>query len=455
MQGQDHNESKDSETEISQHILYQPEHSQPLVETNEPVEEYERLPDEKLSPVDSTGIHDTKNVPKNSDFDWLAIAAISVIAAIFAAIARLNAQPATSLTPIAVLSATGCGLLITAMRKMRTSSGAGLLEAGIGGCIVAVFQFIAAISYPNVLSLLGSVADERAGFLTTWLVILLLSIIFSVAGAAVGHLAFAPLRLLPIKTETDQNAREEEAEHKPLYEEEEDAEQAQEDAIAEAEITAPAPLPATPKITFLSYVVAVLLLGLAPTLVGIVFSAIFDYMLGINHFLAGPYPTLRLLSALLPWQVAFPFNPGSGVTASLIVLEELWRIPLFLGNPSMFDVQALEPLVINGAALALLLLTLRLQPQNLREKTATPPWLAYLALEVIFGLLLVLPADLFTMRGLQGLLRTPLIAIPIRPLFLLNNLTFALNLISGPVICLILAVVLRLLFEKRAQRRKA
>jgi hypothetical protein len=69
-------------------------------------------------------------------------------------------------------------------------------------------------------------------------------------------------------------------------------------------------------------------------------------------------------------------------------------------------------------------------------------------------LLLVLPADLFIMRGLQGLLRMPLVALPIRTLFLLNTLTFALNLLNGPIICLALSIVLRLLWQKRAQRKK-
>jgi hypothetical protein len=439
--------------------------------TQPETERFQQPDEQKIQAVDT----------RAGEFDWLALAVIIVIAAIFAGIARLNAQPATSLTPIAVLSATGCGLLITALRKLRTSVGAGLLEAGIGGLVLALFQFIATISYPNVLSLLGSVADERAGFLTTWLVVLLLSILFSIAGAAVGHLAFAPLRPLSLKTGTahanEEDVREQEDKLVPLVDGEaiqriepdqegtvqangaavegnERVEQEQEDEVAEAESTAPAPLPVAPQRWFLNCVVSVLLLGLAPTLVGIVFAAIFDYMLGVNHFFAGPYPTLRLLSALLPWQVAIPFNPGSSTAATLIVLEELWRIPLFLGNPTMFDFQALEPFILNGAALALLLLTLRSQHKDTPGQTVSLGWMSYLVLEIIFGLLLVLPADLFIMRGLQGLLHTPFVVIPIRALFLLNPLMFALNLISGPIICFALAIVLRLMLQKRVQSKK-
>ncbi len=291
-----------------------------------------------------------------------------------------------------------------------------------------------------------------------------------------GHLAFTPLRPLPAKSSPtlsmDVGENKQENERTPVTDDQsvhgigtdgegivptiesdvqanENTESAQDEAIAEAESSAAAPLPVEPRRWFLNYAISVLLLGLAPTLTGIVFAAIFDYMLGVNHFLAGPYPTLRLLSALLPWQVAIPFNPGSSTAASLIVLEELWRIPLFLGNPTMFDFQALEPFVFNGAALALLLLTLRGQHRGISGQAKSLRWLPYLTLEVLFGLLLVLPADLFIMRGLQGLLRMPLVVFPIRSLFVLNTLTFALNLISGPLICLVLAIVLRLLFQKR------
>jgi hypothetical protein len=470
MRGQDQSARTQPDIEMPQQADIQ-HRRQPVIEMHEPDEEHGQLRNEKISPVDA----------RAGEFDWLALAVIIVIAALFAGIARLNAQPATSLTPIAVLSATGCGLLITALRKLRTPVGAGLLEAGIAGLVLALFQFLAAISYPNVLSLLSSVADERAGFLTTWLVILLLSIVFSVAGAAVGHLAFAPLRPLPARTDiaqpVDDGVREQELEQMPVVDGEpvpalgtdveeivpaietdvkanENTEQAQDEALAEAESTAPAPLPVEPQRSFLSYAISVLLLGLAPTLTGIVFAAIFDYMLSVNHFLAGPYPTLRLLSALLPWQIAIPFNPGSSTAASLIVLEELWRIPLFLGNPAMFDFQALEPMILNGAALASLLLTLRGQQRDTPGQAISLGWRPYLALELIFGLLLVLPADLFIMRGLQGLLRMPLVALPIRTLFLLNTFTFALNLLSGPIICLALAIVLRLLWHKRAQHKK-
>src|SRR5260370_2293736 len=85
------------------------------------------------------------------EFDWFAIGVVLLIAALFALAARLSPQPATSLAPAAVLSATGCGLLVTALRKLHTSSLPGLFEAALGGLFLALFQFIAAIPYPNLV----------------------------------------------------------------------------------------------------------------------------------------------------------------------------------------------------------------------------------------------------------------------------------------------------------------
>src|SRR5712692_5295713 len=136
-------------------------------------------------------------------FDVLAIEIVAVIAVLFAIVGRLNPQPSNSLTPVAVLSATGCGLLITAMRKLRTTERPGLLEAGVGGFVLAAVQFIAALTYPSVLSTLSTDEGQQLGFLTTWGLVAVFSIIFSVAGAALGHLAFAPLRPLPVKEKAD------------------------------------------------------------------------------------------------------------------------------------------------------------------------------------------------------------------------------------------------------------
>src|SRR5256884_3831044 len=205
------------------------------------------------------------------EFDWFAIGVVILIAALFALAARLSPQPATSLAPAAVLSATGCGLLVTALRKLHTSSRPGLFEAAVGGLFLALFQFMAAITYPNVVYALSLAYDERLGFLTTWALIAAFSIIFSILGATLGHLAFAPLRPLPTRTNTLQ----------PLP--------------ADAGREEPVP-PARSQHSLVSYLISVLLLGLAPTLVAYVFSAAFDYMLRANLFFPGPYPTLRLLS---------------------------------------------------------------------------------------------------------------------------------------------------------------
>src|SRR5450759_1125505 len=97
--------------------------------------------------------------------DWLAIGIAIIIAAFFALGARINPQPSTSLAPAAVLSATGCGLLVTAIRKLRTIERPGLFEAALAGLFLALFQFIVAISYPNVVYSLSNQSDQRLGFL--------------------------------------------------------------------------------------------------------------------------------------------------------------------------------------------------------------------------------------------------------------------------------------------------
>ena len=402
------------------------------------------------------------------EVDWLAIGVVLLIAGLFALAARLNPQPATSLAPAAVLSATGCGLLVTALRKLHTSSRPGLFEAALGGLFLALFQFMAAITYPDVVYALSLAYDERLGFLTTWALIAVFSIIFSMVGAALGHLAFAPLRPLPTRTNRLQpphaNASSEERESTaPAVEDVQVSRPGDitEEAAEEQDIE---PIPAAEPVhlapsqrSLVSYLISVLLLGLAPTLVGYVFSAAFDYLLRANLFFPGPYPTLRLLSTLLPWQIPIPFSlNGSDPNSLIFLLWQLWRIPLFLGNPGMFDVQALEPYVFNGAALGLLLLTMG--DQNTRSNqgrdTSSRPvllsWPAYLLLESVLGILLVLPADLWIVRGLQGLLQVQIFAFPIRTLYILDQFTFILNLVTGPLVCVGIGILLRLLRSRQA-----
>src|SRR3989440_2711068 len=403
------------------------------------------------------------------EVDWLAIGVVLLIAGLFALAARLNPQPATSLAPAAVLSATGCGLLVTALRKLHTSSRPGLFEAALGGLFLALFQFMAAITYPNVVYALSLAYDERLGFLTTWALIAVFSVIFSIVGAALGHLAFAPLRPLPARTtnrlqlpHANTSGEERESSAPPV----EDVQVSRPDDITEeaAEEQDIEPIPAVEPVhlaqsqrSLVNYLISVLLLGLAPTLVGYVFSAAFDYSLRANLFFPGPYPTLRLLSTMLPWQIPIPFSLSSSDPNSLIfLLWQLWRIPLFLGNPAMFDVQALEPYVFNGAALGLLLLTMRDQNtrSNLGRDTSSRPlllsWPVYLLLEGVLGILLVLPADLWIVRGLQGLLQVQIFAFPIRTLYILDQFTFILNLVTGPLVCVGIGILLRLLRSRQA-----
>ncbi len=373
-----------------------------------------QIESEKLAAVQpASSTSPVSGYSETDSFDVTALDVVILLAAFFAIAARLNAQPSNSLTPAAVLSATGCGLLITALRKRHTFQRPGLLEAALGGLILAFFQFIAAITYPGVITTLGLDVGQRLGFIGTWSLIAVFSIIFAMGGAALGHLAFAPLRSLP---------------------------------------TRPGVLPSSPSPparTFANYLIAVLLLGLAPTLAGYIFAAGFDYMLSFYQLTSGPFPTLRLLSTLLPWQMPIHLDL-SGSSQSFIVLL-LWRIPVFVGNPALFDLQALEPLVFNGAAVSLLLLTTHGRRNSPFEQARSLNWKVYFALAVAPGLFLVLPADLWLLGGLHGLLQVPRfdVIVPISTLHVLDALTFTLNLLTGPLVCVVVAVLLRLWYQRR------
>jgi hypothetical protein len=298
------------------------------------------------------------------------------------------------------------------------------------------------------------------------MLIAVFSVVFSLIGAVLGHLAFAPLRPLPAQSNggsssqvgedknegvsatenvDDINGKVEEQDdiHDNGKEEQDDGkiEEQQDDDV---QVTMPSKSVRSER-SLGSYLISVLLLGLAPMIVGYVFAAAFDYMLRMNLFFPGPYPTLRLLSTMLPWQVPLPVGLNSNDPNDLVfLLWLLWRIPLFLGNPTMFDVQALEPFVFNGAALALLLLV-----GHDRSNTQPVSWLVFLLLEAMLGLVLVLPADVWIGRGLQGLLQGPLTVVPIRTLYVLDPATFRLNLITGPVVCVGIGVLLRLWWRKQ------
>ncbi len=390
-------------------------------------------------------------------FDIVTLGIIIIIAASFAVTARLNDQPASSLVPEAVLSATGCGLLVTALRKLRTAWRPGLLKAGLVGLLVALVQFIAAISYPGVLAVLSTDPGQQTGFLATWGLVGVFSVIFAMAGAALGHLAFAPLRPLPARAKSRATTRD------PSHPSPTPA--PTEHDVTEIGITTAGPSAKieTPSRLFVNYLITVVLFGLAPTLVGVIFSAAFDYMLGVYQFTPGPYPTTRLLSAFLPWQI--PAHLNIALSPNSIVLL-LWRIPVFVGNPTAFDVQALEPFVFNGAALALLLLTMYRWEGGTRATTSVPAptenmpgkkgrtvsWLVYLMLEGVLGLLLVLPADLWMLEGLQGILQVPSLnaVLPLPSIVILDQRAFVLNLITVPLVCLGMGLLLR---ESKPQRR--
>jgi hypothetical protein len=358
---------------------------------------------------------------QESNFDWIALGIVIIIAAFFAITARLNAQPATSFVPVVVLSATGCGLLVTAIRKLHVSKGVGLLEAALGGFFMVLFQFTVALTYPGVFDFINLGQILRDDFLITWILIAGFSIVFSVAGATLGHLSFAPLRPLPTRSSSTASIEEKDTE---------------------------TPSSKQSQRSIISYFLTILLLGLAPTVVAYVFSAAYDFTLSLNQFVPGPYPTLRILSTLLPWQIPLPIDLSSNIR-NLIIFSLLWRIPLFLGNPSLFDLQALEPYIYNGAAFALLLLTMYQQNASTANQSSHPGWVTYLSMEAALGLVLVLPANLWVLRGLEGLLQIHDIVIPIRSISILNPLTFSLNLITGPLVCVGLGIVLRIFLSTR------
>jgi len=384
---------------------------------------------------------------RGSNFDWTALGVFILIAAFFAFTARLHEQPATSFVPTVVLSATGCGLLVTAMRKLRTSQGIGLREAALGGFFMALLQFMVAITYPGVFDTISIGQITGNDFLITWILIAGFSIIFCLAGAALGHLSFAPLRPLRAESSSLDGEEEETVNNLSRHEDEyssgdmSDHEPPIKDSIEK-------PSSHKSERSIISYLLIVLLIGLAPTVTAYIFSAAYDFILSFNQFVPGPYPTLRILSALLPWQIPIPIDLNSGIT-NIIIFSLLWRIPLFLGNPTPFDLQALEPYIFNGGAFALLLLTMYQQSTRRANQFSYPGWVAFLSMEAALGLILVLPANLWILRGLQGLLQFHEIVIPIRTISILNPLTFALNLITGPLVCVVLGIVLRIFLSKR------
>ena len=409
-----------------------------------------------IPPIDSTTRALTPpSQSQESSFSWTALGVVILIAAFFAITARLNAQPATSFVPTAVLSATGCGLLVSAIRKIHTSKGVGLLEAALGGFFMALFQFTVALTYPGVFDTISFGQIFRNDFLITWILIAGFSIIFSLAGATLGHLSFAPLRPLPVRSSSiasieeidSDTTQDEQSVH--YAEIEEDNTVGKSDLDIQIEDSSETSSSKQSQRSIISYFFIILLFGLAPTVVAYVFSAAYDFTLSFNQFIPGPYPTLRMLSALLPWQIPIPIDLSSNIS-NIIIFSLLWRIPLFLGNPSLFDLQALEPYFFNGAAFALLLLTIYRQNSRTANQSTRPGWVAYLSMEAALGLVLVLPANLWVLRGLEGLLQFHDIIIPIRTISILNPLTFTLNLITGPLVCVGLGLVLRKFLSKRA-----
>lgn len=439
--------------------MQQPDHSDRVTSTTGEVED--TTPAEKI-PIPSTNpgaptVQQTTRLTVR--FDWFAVGVIVIIATIFAIATHFYQQPASSLVPAAVLSATGCGLLITGLRKLRTFKGVGLLESVLGGLLLALFQFIAALSFPGATQALGVDQASRPGFFTTWGLVAAFAMLFSVIGATLGHLAFAPLRPLPASARnipaqpgaasaSDEKEMVNEQAEDVLAQPNMESESIEQEELTPADVEdqereeltsadrAEEAVGYPPARTSLSYLISILLLGLAPFIVGYVFAAAFDVALGLNRYDPGPFPTLRLLSTLLPWQVPFSINLQS------LNLSLAWRIPLFFGNPSIFDVQAIEPFVLNAAGLVCALMATFGVETRAAHAPSRLSWRALLLLEALLGLALVLPADLWIAFGLHGLLQITGIAVLLRTLQLLNPLTFTLNLITAPLVCMIVGAAI-------------
>ncbi len=406
--------------------------------------------DETFIPVTRVDSKTTsKAYRQDSNFDWTAVGIVILIAAFFALTARLHAQPATSFVPTVVLSATGCGLLVTSLRKLRTSQGIGLREAASGGFFMALLQFAVALTFPGVVDSIRVSQITGNDFLFTWILIICFAIIFSLAGAALGHLSFAPLRPVPVKSLSGTTEKER-INTDSRHEEETNTDGTSDHEIPIKGFADDSSSHLSHRSQF-SFALTILLLGLAPTVTAYIFSAAYDFMLGFNQFVPGPYPTLRILSALLPWQVPIPIDLNGGIQ-NIIIFSLLWRIPLFLGNPTLFDLQALEAYIFNGAALALLLLTMNINQPSVRRENHVlyPGWTTFLGMETALGLLLVLPANLWVLRGLEGLIQFHGIVIPIRTITILTPPTFALNLITAPLVCVSLGIAIRIFLSKRS-----
>jgi len=347
-------------------------------------------------------------------FDWPALMAALAVAAFFALTARFNSQPSPSYIPAAMLSATGCGLLVSAVRLLRHKAGAGLLEAGLAGGAMALCQFVVTLTYPGIPgTVLTSPVYGRA-FLLTWGLVGLFSTLLSLAGATLTSLLFgSPSQSPPVESE-------EETEEEPEDEAVDDGEQ--ETGRGHGVQT--------------GYGIAMVLFALLPMLAGYIFAAAYDFAmqgLGINQISPALYPTLSLLGGLLPWRLAAPINLSS-TNGSFIVFTLLWRIPdSALGNPNLFDVQALEPCVFTASGLALLLIAL-----HHREHLGR-----LLVLQALLGLLLVLPANLWMLRGLEGVLQFGKTVLPLPTLYVLNLPLFLLNVLTGALSCVLVGLIVR------------
>jgi hypothetical protein len=237
---------------------------------------------------------------------------------------------------------------------------------------------------------------------------------------------------------------EEEVEDTDTAEADEDAEDADEGVEDEDAEEANVPTRRQPPV-LINYIISVLLIGFLPMVIGYVFAAAYDFVMNtinVQQSFPGFYPTLSLLSSLLPWRLAAQINL-TNTNGLFIVFVLLWRIPdSVLGNPNIFDVQALEPLLFNAVALAILLFTMYGRA-SYESKPQAASWRVFIGLEALLGLTIILPSNLWLIRGLEGILQFQGQVIPLPPLQLLNTTMFILNLVTGVVFSVLVGLMVR------------
>ena len=173
------------------------------------------------------------------------------------------------------------------------------------------------LTYPGVFDSISNSQITGKDFLITWILIAGFSMIFSLAGAALGHLSFAPLRPMPARSSSRDSIEEEAVNISSKHIDEQSTIEVNADDIPVENLTEK-PFSQTSQPSMFSSFLTILIIGLSPIVAAYIFSAGYDFILSLNQFVPGPYPTLRILSALLPWQIPIPIDLNSGIQNIII-----------------------------------------------------------------------------------------------------------------------------------------